>query len=140
MEAIRSSETSVLIRATRRHLPEDDNHHSHRRGNLKSYNLPLLTPFCFTMNHKYKDMFHEVENITAKYQNFSCAKARNPLCKSKLTLYYKTKTRELSNYYKKNKIYFLPFKREDQLQNNCRVRISKGPIRLQSGSWWSHNY
>jgi hypothetical protein len=26
MEAIRSSETSVLIRATRRHLPEDDNH------------------------------------------------------------------------------------------------------------------
>jgi hypothetical protein len=28
MEAIRSSETSVLIRATRRHLPEDDNHHS----------------------------------------------------------------------------------------------------------------
>jgi hypothetical protein len=33
----KSSETSVLIRATRRHLPEDDNHHSHRRGNLKSY-------------------------------------------------------------------------------------------------------
>jgi hypothetical protein len=28
---------SVLIRATRRHLPDDDNHHSHRRGNLKSY-------------------------------------------------------------------------------------------------------
>jgi hypothetical protein len=26
MEAIRSSETSVLIRATWRHLPEDDNH------------------------------------------------------------------------------------------------------------------
>jgi hypothetical protein len=26
MEAIRSSETSVVIRATRRHLPEDDNH------------------------------------------------------------------------------------------------------------------
>jgi hypothetical protein len=38
MEAVRSSETSVLIRATRHHLPEDDNHHSHRRGNLKSYN------------------------------------------------------------------------------------------------------
>jgi hypothetical protein len=36
METIRSSETSVLIRATRCHFPEDDNH-SHRRGNLKSY-------------------------------------------------------------------------------------------------------
>jgi hypothetical protein len=42
MEAIRSSETSVLIRATRRHLPEDDNHHSHRRGNLKSYLKTLV--------------------------------------------------------------------------------------------------
>jgi hypothetical protein len=28
----------VLIRTTRCHLPEDDNHHSHRHGNLKSYN------------------------------------------------------------------------------------------------------
>jgi hypothetical protein len=27
MEAIRSSETSVRIRATRCHLPEDDNHY-----------------------------------------------------------------------------------------------------------------
>jgi hypothetical protein len=24
------------------HLPEDDNHHSHRRGNLKSYNIYLV--------------------------------------------------------------------------------------------------
>jgi hypothetical protein len=31
MEAIRSSETSVLIRATRRHLPEDDNHQDYDR-------------------------------------------------------------------------------------------------------------
>jgi hypothetical protein len=37
MEAIRSSETSVLIRATRCHFPEDDNHHTHRRENIKSY-------------------------------------------------------------------------------------------------------
>jgi hypothetical protein len=46
MEAIRSSEKSVLIRATRRHLPEDDNHHSHRRGNLKSY----IVNYCL-INH-----------------------------------------------------------------------------------------
>jgi hypothetical protein len=36
LEAIFSSETSVLKRATLRIIPEDDILHSHRRGNLKS--------------------------------------------------------------------------------------------------------
>jgi hypothetical protein len=38
-----SSETLVLTRATRRNIPEDTILHSHRRENLKSYNINIIT-------------------------------------------------------------------------------------------------
>jgi hypothetical protein len=49
-EAIRSSETSVLTRATRRHITVDGILHSHCRENLRSYNhniwLTLMGTEC----------------------------------------------------------------------------------------------
>jgi hypothetical protein len=42
MEAILSPETSVLIRVTRRNIPEDTILHSHRRQNLKSYTCVII--------------------------------------------------------------------------------------------------
>jgi hypothetical protein len=59
MEALRSSETSVLTRATRRNIQVDTILHSHRRGNSKSYTVVIVRLrakshgvcfcFCFCM-------------------------------------------------------------------------------------------
>jgi hypothetical protein len=47
MEEKRSSETSVLTRATWRHIQEDGILHSHRRENLKFYNADLFYSFIY---------------------------------------------------------------------------------------------
>jgi hypothetical protein len=62
MGAIRSSETSVHTRSTRRHIPEDGILHSHRNENLKSYIL-----FLFLLIWRNMDLWHI---MTVAFRNF----------------------------------------------------------------------
>jgi hypothetical protein len=54
MEALSSSETSVLTRATRRNIQEDAILHSHRRENLKSNKIPIYTKFEIVLSNPHR--------------------------------------------------------------------------------------
>jgi hypothetical protein len=68
MEAIRSSETSVLIRATWRHLPEDDNHQvlraSHKAITIIKAKKPHTITKSFITSAVIKKAQHLQVNLT----------------------------------------------------------------------------
>jgi hypothetical protein len=46
--------------------------------------LHLVTPFCFAMNFKNKDVLYKVQNMTIKYLIFSCSDVAKLLSQIKI--------------------------------------------------------
>jgi hypothetical protein len=86
-EALISSETSVLTRATRRNNPEDTILHSHRRENLKSYKFKIICNNCFitTLEERGEEFWgmllakgHEIDEEVTNYIHFG--KTQRSVC------------------------------------------------------------
>jgi hypothetical protein len=77
MDALGSSETSVLTRATRRYIQEDGILHSHRREILKSY--IELTGYIFTKRKQLRMTLTKTHWLLGRKSKLSTSKKENIL-------------------------------------------------------------